>query len=152
MYASNRQLLSHSQLWRKMTALLLTFLLLLTGTCIGVSADDDQTLLTVNGKTITRDMTVAQVISLFGAPRLTTDSIFGGQAYTFYSDGYQNYIYLETNENGEIASYGTISEGFSSPNFSYGDPEDFIVHSGEFAYDQDDRQYRIQRIAHAPHE
>lgn len=139
--APNRLCLYYIRLLCKATALLLAMLLLLTGTCIGVSADDDQMLLTVNGKTITRDMTVAQVISLFGAPRLTTDSIFGGQAYTFYSDGYQNYIYLETNENGEIASYGTISEGFSSPNFSYGDPEDFIVHSGEFAYNQDDRLY-----------
>ena len=46
-----------------------------------VSAEDD-VLLTLGGKTLTGNMTLADIAAVFGAPKLQTPSAFGGTVAT----------------------------------------------------------------------
>lgn len=71
-------------------------------------------LITVGGKTVTDDMTLDNVIKLFGEPKLITGSMFGGNACTFYGKDYSNYLYIETFSDGTIASYGSVSPDFET--------------------------------------
>ena len=60
--------------------------------------------------TITNNTKISDIISVFGEPKITTDSAFGGHAYTFYTDSnYSNFLYIETyaQDNG-IISFGTV--------------------------------------------
>ena len=71
--------------------------------------------------TITNTTTIDQIIQKFGAPKITTDSCFGGHAYTFYTDSnYSNYLYIETlaGDNG-IISFGTVTPGYEVYNSGY---------------------------------
>lgn len=64
--------------------------------------------------TITNNTSISDIISVFGEPKITTDSAFGGHAYTFYTDSnYSNFLYIETlaQDNG-IISFGTVSPGY----------------------------------------
>ncbi len=94
-------------------ALIFTMGLLQGFTCKEVHAEQIYgRLITVGGKTVTDEMTLDDVIELFGEPKVMTPSMFGGNACTFYGDGYSDYLYIETYEDNTIASYGSISEGF----------------------------------------
>lgn len=71
--------------------------------------------------TITNTTTIDQIIQKFGEPKITTDSCFGGHAYTFYTDdNYSNYLYIETlaQDNG-IISFGTVTPGYEVYNSGY---------------------------------
>lgn len=81
----------------------------------------DSFLLKLGEITITQDMSLTEVTQLLGEPKLVTPSIFGGSAYAFYTGNYENYVYLETNEQNEIVSYGSISPGFETDQHKYGD-------------------------------
>lgn len=87
----------------------------------------DNALIIVGGKTVTKDMGISDVKSLFGEPKLETVSPFGGSACTFYGDNYSDYLYIETNEDDGIAVFGSISEGYRTYQYSYGEQDDAYV-------------------------
>ena len=71
---------------------------------------------------VTKTSTVEDIIKVLGEPKLTTPSAFGGNAYAFYTDdNYNNYLYIETLEDGQIFSYGSIDKTFKTSTYSYGD-------------------------------
>ena len=84
-------------------------------------------LIKVNGKTITKTTTIEQVNSMFGSPKIETESAFGGKGYSYYDDNYTYYLFLETNENGEIKSYGAIEGNFEAKKHKNGDIDDMRV-------------------------
>lgn len=103
------------------------------------SADfPDNALIIVGGKTVTKDMGLSDVKELFGEPKLETESVFGGSAYTFYGDDYADYLYIETNDKDGIAAFGSISEGFRTAQYSFGDQDDYYV-SGTKMTDSNDK-------------
>lgn len=93
------------------------------------AADDfpDNALIIVGGKTVTKDMGLSDVKELFGEPKLETESPFGGKACTFYGDNYSDYLYIETNAKDGITAFGSISEGYRTPKYSFGDKDDYYV-------------------------
>lgn len=82
---------------------------------------EDTVLLKLGNISITKDMTMEQVKAMLGEPKLVTKSMLGGSAYTFYSGNYENYIYLETDGDGKIVAYGSISPGFETDRHKYGE-------------------------------
>ena len=108
-----------------------------------VSAEDD-VLLTLGGKTLTGNMTLADIAAVFGAPKLQTPSAFGGTVATYYEksgSSYDYYLYIETDAAGQIASYATITPGYTAPNRrSYHDTDSGTVNykQGCYASDYDD--------------
>lgn len=103
----------------------------------------DNALIIVGGKVVTKDMTDADVVELFGEPVLKTASVFGGYAYTFYGDNYSDYLYIETLSNGEIAVYASVGEGFRSRYYSFGDFDDWYVRGVKVTSANDDGDYII---------
>ncbi len=72
--------------------------------------------------TVTTSTKINDIINVLGEPKIQTPSAFGGSAYTFYTDNnYSNYLYLETDENGDIASYGSVDSTYKTNKYSYGD-------------------------------
>lgn len=100
-------------------------------------------LITVGGKTVSNDMKIADVEKLFGEPKLTTPSCWGGYAYTFYGDKYSDYLYLETDSDGAIVCYGSVSPGFETNIYNYGDTVDHYVRLGYEAKDYDGKLYGV---------
>ena len=88
-------------------------------------------------------MKIAEVEKLFGKPKLTTPSYWGGYAYTFYGDKYSDYLYLETDADGVIVCYGSVSPGFETNVYNYGDKVDHYVRLGYEAIDYDDNLYGV---------
>ena len=79
-------------------------------------------LLIVNGNVIKKNHTIEDVKKMFGDPIVTTKSAFGGEAYSFSSYGDNTYyLYIETNADGVIKSYGALYGNFESKNRKYGD-------------------------------
>ena len=71
---------------------------------------------------VTTTTTIDDIKKVLGEPKLTTPSAFGGEAYAFYTDdNYSNYLYIETLEDGQIFSYGSIDKTFKTSTYSYGD-------------------------------
>ena len=71
---------------------------------------------------VTTTTTIDDIKKVLGEPKLTTPSAFGGEAYAFYTDdNYNNYLYIETLEDGQIFSYGSIDKTFKTSTYSYGD-------------------------------
>ena len=71
---------------------------------------------------VTTTTTIDDIKKVLGEPKLTTPSAFGGEAYAFYTDDdYSNYLYIETLEDGQIFSYGSIDKKFKTSTYSYGD-------------------------------
>lgn len=88
--------------------------------CSSIAAESD-ILITSAGVTIRKTSTINQVISQYGSePKLVTPSAFGGNTYTFYKGNYENVLYLETNSNGTIISYGALSNDFTTSLYSAG--------------------------------
>ena len=71
--------------------------------------------------TLYNDSKISDIENILGSPKLTTASAFGGSAYSFYTDDYNNFLYVETLNDGTIASYITFQEGYETPSYSYGD-------------------------------
>lgn len=87
----------------------------------------DDVLIVVGGKSVTNSMTLDDVKALFGQPKLETASVFGGKACTFYNGEYEDYLYIETDSSGLVQCYGSISEGFRTKWYSYGQVDDNYV-------------------------
>ena len=51
---------------------------------VKAEASVDGKLITVGGKTVTKNMKIDDVKKMFGEPKLTTPSYWDGYAYTFY--------------------------------------------------------------------
>lgn len=102
-------------------------------------------LITVGGKSVLYDMTLDDVIELFGEPKLTTGSMFGGKACTFYGENYSDYLYIETFEDGSIAAYGSVSPDFETDTLSFGDTTDGVVRHEYRVTDQDDKVFGLVR-------
>ena len=72
--------------------------------------------------TVTNDSKVDDIIKVLGEPKLKTKSVFGGYAYTFYTDeSYSNYLYIETTSTGKIISFGSVDPSYTTSTYSYGD-------------------------------
>ena len=107
----------------------LYIILIVSLICIlGVSTNDiyaanlsGDELLQVNGNTISKNTTITQINNMFGQPKLTTNSAFGGKAYTYYDDAYTWMLHIETNENGNIKGYGCVNGNFISRRYAQGD-------------------------------
>ncbi len=65
---------------------------------------------------VTKDTTIEQIMEEYGnIIRVQTDSVFGGQAYTFYTDdNYSNFLYVETTRDRKIISYGSVGTNFET--------------------------------------
>ena len=86
---------------------------------------DKNTILIASGVTIKNNTTLDQVIAQYGqAPKITTTSVFGGTANTFYKEGYEELLYVETNENNIVMSAGSCSKDFKSNFKNYHDSFD----------------------------
>ncbi len=109
---------------------------------------DGDVLLNVGGKTLTENMTLDDISSVFGQAKILTDSAFGGKAATYFEkngDTYSYYLYVETDSNRKIASYATFTPNYSAPgkmNFGevYGNGGSVYYAQGSFAYDSDDNK------------
>lgn len=78
--------------------------------------------------TVTNDTTVSDISKTLGEPKLVTPSAFGGNAYTFYTDDeYNNYLYVETTEDGKIISFASVDPTYKTPINSYGDNYSYQV-------------------------
>ena len=93
--------------------LIMTFVPAMSVT-VSAAANIEGRLITVGGKTVNSGMKIAEVEKLFGKPKLTSPSNWGGYAYTFYGDKYSDYLYLETDADGVIVCYGSVSPGLKT--------------------------------------
>ena len=72
--------------------------------------------------TVTKDTTIEDISKILGEPKLVTESPFGGNAYTFYTDDeYSNYLYIETTDVGKIISFGSVDPTYKTSTYSYND-------------------------------
>lgn len=110
---------------RKIVKTMLSFCLIMAiffSFCTGLSSNNAG-YLTISGKTVYQTDSLARVAELFGAPHLSTPSLFGGVANTYYSENYSDFLFLETNAKSEIVVLATITPGYktSKPGESYGE-------------------------------
>ena len=110
--------------------LMVTTLISAMPTTVNAVTKIEGRLITVGGKTVNSDMKIADVKKLFGKPKLVTASYWDGYAYTFYGDKYSDYLYLETDSDGEIVCYGSVSPGFKTNIYNYGDKVNTYVRLG----------------------
>ena len=99
---------------------LLSFIFVPTSNAV-VTGND---LIKINGKTITKTTTIDQVNNMFGSPKIETESAFGGKGYSYYDDNYTYYLFLETNAEGKIMSYGGIGGDFEAREYYDGGIDD----------------------------
>lgn len=112
---------------KKSFSLLIIFILLVLQLFVPINSCmaetlDDNVLIKSAGVTITKSTTINEVTLQYGAsPKLVTPSAFGGKTYTYCKGDYENILFLETNNNGAIISYGALSDDFKSSFYSAGD-------------------------------
>ena len=112
---------------KKSFSLLIIFILLVLQLFVPINSCmaetlNDNVLIKSAGVTITKSTTINEVTSQYGAsPKLVTPSAFGGKTYTYCKGDYENILFLETNNNGTIISYGALSDDFKSSFYSAGD-------------------------------
>ena len=110
---------------------------------VKAEASVDGKLITVGGKTVTKNMKIDDVKKMFGEPKLTTPSYWDGYAYTFYGKDYSDYLYLETDSDGKIVCYGSVSPGFETNKYSYGEKVNPYARAGCEAKDDDGKLYAV---------
>lgn len=110
---------------------------------VKAEASVDGKLITVGGKTVTKNMKIDDVKKMFGEPKLTTPSYWDGYAYTFYGKDYSDYLYLETDSDGKIVCYGSVSPGFETNKYSYGEKVNPYARAGCEAKDNDGKLYAV---------
>ena len=110
---------------------------------VKAEASVDGKLITVGGKTVTKNMKIDDVKKMFGEPKLTTPSYWDGYAYTFYGKDYSDYLYLETDSDGKIVCYGSVSPGFKTNKYSYGEKVNPYARAGCEAKDDDGKLYAV---------
>ena len=121
---------------RKIVKTALSFCLILAvclSFCTGFSAENAG-YLTISGKTVYQTDSLARVSELFGAPKLSTPSLFGGVANTYYSENYSDFLFLETNAKNEIVVLATVTPGYktSKPGENYGEEWSGIIYASNF--------------------
>ena len=128
-----------------MIAITLVIILSISTTSISVKAEAsvDGRLITVGGKTVTKSMKIDDVKEMFGEPKLVTPSYWDGYAYTFYGKDYSDYLYLETDSDGKIVCYGSVSPGFETNKYSYGEKVNPYVRAGCETKDDDGKLYAV---------
>ena len=81
--------------------------------------------LTVNGteRVLSTNTTIEEITSWYGhGPRVVTDSLFGGKAYSFYyGNNFDDYLYIETIADGRIFSYGSVDPSYQTATYSFND-------------------------------
>lgn len=110
---------------------------------VKAEASVDGKLITVGGKMVTKNMKIDDVKKMFGEPKLTTPSYWDGYAYTFYGKDYSDYLYLETDSDGKIVCYGSVSPGFETNKYSYGEKVNPYARAGCEAKDDDGKLYAV---------
>ena len=110
---------------------------------VKAEASVDGKLITVGGKTVTKNMKIDDVKKMFGEPKLTTPSYWDGYTYTFYGKDYSDYLYLETDSDGKIVCYGSVSPGFETNKYSYGEKVNPYARAGCEAKDDDGKLYAV---------
>lgn len=110
---------------------------------VKAEASVDGKLITVGGKTVTKNMKIDDVKKMFGEPKLTTPSYWDGYAYTFYGKDYSDYLYLETDSDGKIVCYGSVSPGLETNKYSYGEKVNPYARAGCEAKDDDGKLYAV---------
>lgn len=110
---------------------------------VKAEASVDGKLITVGGKTVTKNMKIDDVKKMFGEPKLTTPSYWDGYAYTFYGKDYSDYLYLETDSDGKIVCYGSVSPGFETNKYSYGEKVNPYARACCEAKDDDGKLYAV---------
>ena len=80
---------------------------------------------------------------MFGEPKLTTLMYWDGYAYTFYGKDYSDISYLETDSDGKIVCYGSVSPGFETNKYSYGEKVNPYARAGCEAKDDDGKLYAV---------
>lgn len=110
---------------------------------VKAEASVDGKLITVGGKTVTKNMKIDDVKKMFGEPKLTTPSYWDRYAYTFYGKDYSDYLYLETDSDGKIVCYGSVSPGFETNKYSYGEKVNPYARAGCEAKDDDGKLYAV---------
>lgn len=88
------------------------------------TALEENQLLIINNKTISKDTSIEEINNMFGEPKAISESAFGGKAYSYCDDEYTWYLSIETDANGNIKGYGTINGDFKARNFEQGDTSD----------------------------
>lgn len=78
----------------------------------------------IHGKTITMATNVDQLSNMFGSPKITIDSPFGGKAYTYYDLNENWVLHIETNVYGVIKAYGGASSDFVAKDYKFGQQND----------------------------
>ena len=113
---------------RKIISVILILLIVLQIVPINIArASSDGNLLISVGTgqyaiTVTTTTTIDDIKGALGEPKVITDSAFGGKAYTFYTDSnYSNYLYIETNDENKIISFGSVDPTYKTKTYSYGD-------------------------------
>lgn len=105
------------KVFKKALSILLIALTVIGITMTGsvVSAETNASaveLIKVAGKSVTSDMTAADLIRLFGAPKVETISHYGGKAYTFYNNNYSDHLFAATTSDGKIAEILSTAADF----------------------------------------
>ena len=75
----------------------------------------------IHGITINKNTTIEQINTIFGNPKITGDSPFGGKEYTYYNLNQLWVLHIETNQNGKIRAFGGASKDFVAEDVKYGD-------------------------------
>ena len=77
--------------------------------------------------TVNINTKVEDIIAVLGNPKVTTNSAFGGHAYSFYTDdNFSNYLYIETTYDGKIISFGSVDPTYKTNTYSYGDEYNYF--------------------------
>ena len=94
-----------------------------------------------SGRSVTfyPDSTIADVKAALGEPKIETVSRYGGNAYSFYGDDYQDYFYFESTADGRIALYTVIGRTFTSPAGNSGVIDPYGYPNRTLFKDRDDR-------------
>jgi len=75
-----------------------------------LAATGDDVIFSTRRVTVYRDSTVDEIIAAYGEEKLKTPSCYGGYAYTFYHDNYEDFLYVETVPSGKIAAFSVFGE------------------------------------------
>lgn len=109
---------------KKFLSLLIAIAVLFNSVLFVISASPEKIYLSIDGKTIITDNTeISDIKEIYGTEKLKTNSIFGGNAYTFYEENYSNFLYVETNTEGKITCYSTFGNNFTSSAGNSGEKE-----------------------------
>ncbi|PWM40393.1 MAG: hypothetical protein DBX52_03120 [Clostridiales bacterium] len=111
---------------KKITAWVMAAVLVLS-LVPAVWAGTGEVLMEQGGRQLTSETSINQVREMYGAEKLKTDSLFGGYAYTFYGEGYRDFLYIETNNKGKIACYTVFGDSFTSKAGNSGEEEDSYI-------------------------